>query len=819
MAKYVSMLTLDECVQVFDYWIQDKLKASTQLKLKKVGVDKARADFKIGSTHCTATININYNELGYCDAVMMAYHKGHAEPVHIKKAIENFGGTSRDSNAWIQLSYERWLALQDRSQQKTNTAENKSALKETEVKAEEMRIANEKAAAKRQIEIERNEYLANLPGAAVAQYIYKAAKSLQDPIYHQNQVTKTPDQHKYNIKKGFTDPKDFHIMANHLPTTAQIIKFIESPEKFDMPQNPYGFTAKDIVEAIKNPPAPLDPNLPAPRLFDPKNYISAKDLSLGTGVMPSMDLNGVITNIQKYLVEPLPNGTDKIFGTEAIVRGSYYIFDHEQKLKPEYKPRNIIITEGWATGKTINGIFNTEKNNDSLVVVPWNAGQVKHAVKNCAEQYPDANIIIATDNDVKSFYYANESEERNLKLVKNTGLQVAIEACHIYPELSSRLSVIMPHINHEQIKGNAYPSDFNDIESMYGYERFKQNIFEEVKAAGLRRTKGIEEIPRLVDTYNAQVKYFSEHHAIGLHMIQPTGELNTEPHQPESLIKKQAEIALKAEMAEDDLINKMAKKPMAGFFNVPVNDDIKTDFDKKMEQSARFLGGAYKSNEPSPTNVVANTLAPTVDAPAEQPIIDPITFTAILYESHLFNSFNKIQELGNKQEMLEALEAKPMSMDAANKVMQAMFDTTINPHLPKMIGSVMDDYKDQPFYADLAEIKAIMDDNFIQINNESQQLMKDMQRTIVNNFVCNNQHKGLDDEVANKLVSSEISAQPIESKRTLYTEIRDTMKSLGAADQEWLGQLKEAMLESKQTASTISKERALSTENDYSPAL
>lgn len=813
MAKYTSMLTLDECVQVFDYWIQDKLKASTPLKLKKVGSDKARADFKVGKTDCTATITMNYNELGYCDAVMHAYHKGHAEPVHIKRAIENFGGNSRDSNSWIQLSYERWLALRDKNNTKTNTAQKSVTI--THENADQMRIKNEKEANERQYLVDRNEYLSNLPGAAVAQYIYKAAKGLQDPIYHQNQITKAPNQHKYIIKKGFSDPKDFYIMANHMPTTAQIIKFIESPDKFDMPQNPYGFTAKDIIETIKNPIQPLDSNLPPPEPFDPKKYISAKDLALGNGVMPSMDLNGVITNIQKYLVEPLPNGTDKIFGTEAIVRGSYYVFDHEQKLNPGYKPRNVIITEGWATGKTLNEVFNNAKINDSLVVVAWNAGQIKHAVKNCAEHYPNANIIIAADNDVKSFYYANESESHNLKLVRNTGLQVAIDSCHIYPELSSRLSVIVPHINHEAISGSSYPSDFNDIESMYGFEHLKKNIVAEIIAATQRRKEGVEEIPRLVDSYNAQVKYFSEQHALGLHMIQPTGELSKEPYLPESLIKAQVEASLMAEMAEDELINKMAKQATSGFFNVPVNDDLKTDFDRKMEQSARFLGGAYQSNEPDVTNVIANTLAPTVDAPAEQPIIDPATFTAVLYQSHLFNSFSKIQELDNKQEMLEAIEAKPMSMDAANKVMQAMFDTTINPHLPKMIENVMDDYKNQPFYADLVEIKSMMDDNFIQINDESKQLMQNMQRDIVNNFVCNNQHKGLDEEVAHKLVSNEVSEQPIEYKRTLYTEIRDTMKSLDSADQKWLEKIKETMLQSKQIASTIMHNKEAQAE--YSP--
>lgn len=807
MAKYTSMLTLDECSEVFSHWIQDKLGATTKLTIKKVGTSKAKAEFKVGKTVCTATITMNYNELGYCDAVMHAYHKGHADPVHIKRAIENYGGTTRDTNPWIQRSFERWKALQG-----NNLSKNRTSVAAAP-KAEDLIASNEKAAAEAQYKHEKRDYLDRLPGAAVAQYIYKAAKALQDQAYHQNQVVKTPLQHKYVIKKGFEQPNDFLIMPNHMPTNNQIMKFIES-DKFDMPENPYGFTAKDVLDYIKNPPAPIDPNAPAIEPFDTKNYINEKDIAHGVGIMPSMDFNGVITNIQKYLVEPLPNGTDKIFSKEAIVRDSYYIFDHENKLKDDYKPKNVVITEGWATGVSLNDVFNSKNNDNSLVVVAWNAGQIKHAVKNSAERYPGASLIIATDNDVKSFYYANECSAKDLKLVRNTGLQVAIDSCNLHPELAHRLSVIVPSINHAALIGSSYPSDFNDIDSMYGREHLERNISQEINAALQRRRDGIDEIPRLVDMYNAQVKFFSEHLNLPLNMILPTGELNKEAYIPSATLAAQNEAVLKAEMDEDNLINQMADSATAGFFDVEVNDEIKTDFDRKMELSARVLGG--KPNlEPEVTNLVANTLAPTVDAPAEQPIIDPATFTAVLYQSHLFNSFNKLQELDNKQEMLQALEAQPMSMDAATKVMQAMFDTTINPHLPNMIGNVLDDYKNQPFYRDLAEIKALMDDNYLQLNEESVKTMQETQRMIVNSFVAQNQHRGLDDEVAEKLVAQEISHQPIESKRVLYAELRDTMKNLNSSDEAWLHSIKETLLESKSAAATITRENTATAE--YSP--
>ena len=807
MSKYVSLLTLDECCQVFDHWIQDNLKSTSTLTITSVGATKAKAKFNIGQTRCTATININYNEHGYCNAVLMAYHRGAAEPVSIKRAVDNFGGTSRESNYWVQLQYDRFIAMKNNFKNKvTNTAErhNTSDLLEQ----------NAKKNAEQEFENDKADFLSRLPGAAIAQYMYKAAKAMQAPEYHYNQVVRSPDQHRYNIKKGFSNPDDFLIMPNHTPSMNQILKFIHS-EKFDMPENPYGFTNKDIISQIEHPPQ-LNPNSNKPETFDIQKYVTPKDISHGVGLMPSMDINGVITNTQKYLVEPLADGTDKIFAKQAIVRGSCYVFDHERKLNTDYKPRNILMVEGWATGESLNKLFNTPNNDSTMVVVAWNAGQIKNATKLYANHYPEANIIIGADNDVKSFFKANEKNPEELKLVRNTGIQVAIETCNALPELSNRLNILLPTINHEKLSKDKCPSDFDDIKRDYGVEQLKINITEEIVEATQRRKVGTEEIPRLVDTYNAQAKFFSDLYGIALHTIEPNGELSAKPYMPEVLINAAKEAEVRAEMEQDDLINQMASDFNADFFDVDVNEDIKSEFDKKLELSACLFNGGFDDHEPEVTNLVVNTLAPTVDAPAEQPIIDPATFTAVLYQSHLFNTFSQIQDLNNKQEMLEALEAQPMSMNSAQKVMQAMFDSTINPHLPKLIDNVINDYKDQPFYNDLTEIRAIMDENYIQLNEESIQFMKEAQREVVNNFVLQNQHKGLDNEVADKVIDLEISSQPVESKRLLFTELRDTMKSLDASDESWLHSIKEALLESKQVASSINHDNEKSSSIEYS---
>lgn len=801
MSRYVSMLNLDECKEVFNYWIMDKLKATSELVITSVVGDKAKCKFKIKNEDCTAVIRTNYNEFGYCNAVLFAYHKGVAEPVSIKRAVDHAGGPSFETNEWMKLSYDRWKSLNGGN----NQPKNRKIEKKEKTAADLLKEKEEEA--RLQFLADKADYLDRLPGAAVAQYLYRAAVSLQDPIHHSNQVVKTPQQHPYPIKKGFENPKDFLIMPTHTPNLKQILKFIKSGV-FQMPSNPYGFTAEDVALRIEDPKTE----------FDLKNYTNDIDVSTGVGIMPSMGLDGVITNIQKYLVQPLQNGTDKIFAKQAIVRGSFYIFDHERKLNSDWQPKNILITEGWATAKPLDRLFNKHAD-ETLVVVAWNAGQIKNAVRQCADFYPKSNLMIASDNDVKSFIHANEKDPSELHLVRNTGIQSAIDAYHSNPDLAHRLSIITPNINHETHLNSKCPSDFDDIESMYGHEAIKANVAQEIQAAVKRRAAGIPETNHLVDMYNQQVEFCSNHHNIPLHKITATGSLEAEPYVPAKLAQERQLAADNALKQEDDLINQMAAMPTADFFNVAVNDEIKSDFDKKMDESAKIINGAALA-EPSASNVVTNTLAPTIDAPAEQPIVDPNAFTMVLYQSHLMNTFSKIQELDNKQEMLTALESDVVTMDSANKMIQAMFDPTISPHIPNMLDNVIENYKDLPIYEDLSQIKTILDEDYLKLNDESLQFIQNVQRDVVNSIVFNHQHQGLDDEIAQRVVSQEISQQPLELKKEFYRELRDTMRNLGESDEKWLQSVKDVLIESKQAATAMSAQpvNEKSATAEYSPS-
>lgn len=805
--KYISMLTLDECCAVFNDWLFDKLKATSPLVIKSHNNNSVKATFKVGKEHCTATIRPNYNEFGYCDAVLMAYYKGSATPTHIKRAVEEVGGPSRDSNEWIRLSFERWKDIEKNLAPKERTVKQRSAAEieaERQANLEKIRIA--------EFESNKSDYLERLPGATIAQYIYLAAQALQDPPHHDRQVVKTPDTHPYNIRKGLGSPEDFLIMPNHTPTTAQIIRFLES-DKFRMPQNEYGFTKDDIINKINDPATG----------FKVSNYITEHDLKNGVGLLPSMDVNGTITNVQKFLVQPLSDGVDKIFLKQAIVSDSFYVFGHKDKLGTDYNPRNIIIAEGWATAHPIEKKFNSKTDN-AMVVVAWNAGQLKRAVSTFSEKYPESNIIIAADNDVKSFVYANEKSGVDLDLVKNTGLKSAIEAYASNPEAQSRISIITPNIDFINYNKKTNISDFDDIDAALGPQKFSDNIATELRMAAHRRKNGIPETAHLVDLYNTQAKHFAELHGVTLKGITPTGSLEEVKFIPESIILKQKEAELQAEQKIDNAIDSMAAAaPMADFFRVPINDDIKSDFDRKLEEAARIINHG-KIERPETNNVVANTLAPSIDAPKEQPIVDPVALTAILYQSHLFNEFSQLNNSNSKTEMLQILEQEPQSISGASKIMQAMFDPTISEHIPDMIDKVIDKYKETPFYNDLNEIKSFISDDYITLSSESMKFIKDTQKEVANHFIMEYQHVGLDEEVAHKLLSEEISEKPIEMKREFFRELRDTLSTLGPSDQTWLQDVKSMLLESKSMASQAKMEeprKSISNQKeedmDYSP--
>lgn len=783
--KYISMLTLEECCTVFNYWIADNLKATTQLQIKKHSNNQVKATFKVGTEHCTATIRPNYNEFGYCDAVLMAYYKGHATPTHIKRAVEDVGGPSRDTNEWLSLSFERWKNIEKDLEPTQRKAKERSP---EEVQAEHK--ANEERIKLAEFETNKSEYLERLPGATVAQYTYLAAKALQDPIHHEKQMVKTPETHPYNIRKGFGAPEDFLIMPNHIPKTSQIIQFLES-DKFRMPKNDYGFTKDDIINKIKDPATD----------FKISDYITEHDLKNGVGLLPSMDVMGAVTNVQKFLPQPLHDGVDKIFMKQAIARDSYYVFGHQEKLGTDYNPKNIIITEGWATGMSIEKKFNSKVDN-AMVVIAWNAGQLKNAVETFANQYPKSNIMIAADNDVKSFVYANEKTGIDLDLIKNTGIKCAIEAYATNPQSQNRISIITPNVDFINFDKKLGLSDFNDIDMVLGPEKFSENIGLELRLAAQRRKNGIPETAHLVDLYNSQAKHYAELHGIPLKGITPEGSLDEVKFVPEALIQKQKEVELQAEQKIDNAIDGMTTSLMNDFFRVEINDDIKTDFDRKLEESARIITQG-RIEHPEVNNIVANTLAPTVNAPKEQPMVDPVALTAVLYQSHLLNEFSQLNNSNSKTEMLQILEQEPQTLNGASKIMQAMFDPTISEHIPGMIDKVIDQYKETPFYNDLNEIKSFINDDYIVMSSETMQFLKDTQREVSNQFILEYQHLGLDEEVAHKLLSQEISEKPIEMKREFFRELRDTLSTLGPSDQTWLQDVKNMLLESKSMAAQV----------------
>jgi len=91
-------------------------------------------------------------------------------------------------------------------------------------------------------------------------------------------------------------------------------------------------------------------------------------------------INGEITSIQRIK----PDGT-KLFQKGGEITGGYYSIHGRDD--------SIYITEGFATGATI------QESTGAIVVVAFNAGNLKPVAEAIRVKYPDAKIIIAGDND------------------------------------------------------------------------------------------------------------------------------------------------------------------------------------------------------------------------------------------------------------------------------------------------------------------------------------------------------------------------------------------------------------------------------------
>lgn len=101
-------------------------------------------------------------------------------------------------------------------------------------------------------------------------------------------------------------------------------------------------------------------------------------------IVPLCDFHGTLWSLQTIFA----NG-GKRFETGGRVSGLFSPIGLE---KPNGFSR-LVICEGWATGASLHEIMG------DMVLCAMNAGNLVHVAKGAREQFPDAEIIIAADND------------------------------------------------------------------------------------------------------------------------------------------------------------------------------------------------------------------------------------------------------------------------------------------------------------------------------------------------------------------------------------------------------------------------------------
>ena len=799
---FTTMLTFDECVNIFDQWLEKKHNGEpNSLKIKTRSGAKNTVEWRSGKSKYNGYITDNIVEYGYSNPVGIFYKGSTPFKTNVMGAIKELEG---DNGPIMRSIQERYAERKAKDEVSYNKLPEQSA--EEKAKKEEARKL-------REYESNRLDLINRLPGAFVAQYAYLSSVKHADPAFHMGQTVQSVDQHPYVKKKGFEIDQasdDFYILSKHVPTNTQLENFIKS-DLCRMPRNDFGITKEDVLSKIKEPDFGFSYN----------KYLSKHNVESGIGIIPSRDPDGVITNLQRYLNEPIINDgkkIDKIFLPDAIVVGSAYIFNYKEKLDSSYKPKNIIITEGWATGRTINDPLKNDK--DTMIIVSWNAGQVKNITDTYLKVHPDANITIAADNDCKSFYYLNEKkDEQDILKVKNTGLQVALETYASFPKDQNRIGIIFPRINYEKYNAEKGLSDFNDIHIHYGINAAQKEINSELERLRLRKEAGISEVPRVLNMYNAQAQFYSNLYNVEVRGLDANGSINSVLIKPIENLNQAVSQKLENQTPtpeatnappneDNDLSMPHLQTDISGFFNQPINNSLKSDFDKKMEESIGYMVGGNSAKEklaqeadkePTPKDMIVFA-SNDVKAPNIQPIVNPADFTLMLYQRGLMEQFTEVINQPNKDKMIESLQNNVYSMGGLVRTITVLLDDTMRPHVAATIDKVLDGYQDKPFYKDLVQIKSFASEQLIQKSLIDQEAAKSFHKDLVSTLLSGiHAEKGFDNEVISQMSASAISKRSIDDKRLFYKEFVNSLRSLDE-NSKWVSIASNALKETYEMA-------------------
>lgn len=808
---YNTMLTYDDAIEIFSQWLSKKHNVKPDsLKVKA----KGRAEFYIGKVKGNGYVTDNELPLGYSNPVGIFYIGSSQVRTNVMGAVADLEG---DSGYWRDLIKERFQAHQA-------SKEIKPAPKLSPEEKAKQEAEHDELEKIREFEREKEDYKTRLAGLATAQFAFQAARLTTDPIYHDGQKIKTVDEHPYTIKKQFEidqTKEDVFIISNEIPDANRLKSFVNS-KYFVMPKNPFGYTKEDVIKAIDTP----DPDTNRPYSYNKFFYKS--EIKDGIAILPSRDTDGVVTSIQKILLEkPVKEdgsvGVDKLFIAASPSKQSTYIFDYNEK-GHNTNFKTILINEGWATGRTVNSIVKDDPN--TLNVVAWSASQLKGTTEAFLKKYPDAQVILVADNDIKSFALMDKKTPEKLALVKNTGLSAATEAYASNLDNQHRIGIIYPKINYKNYDLDKKLTDFNDIELNYGKEELVKALQKELDLLELRKLNNESEATRIVNAYNKQAQFFSNQFGLTVNSLELDGTLKPEGIKPENSAANAPNLSQEQSLANNQVthtpspenantaptIENTNEAPIVeievdfdSFFDVPVNDAVKTDFDRKLEDglNAMFTNKPNTATselpkENSPEDLVVlpmnSNIANAPKGPNEQPIIDPAAFSLAVYNNALIMQYAEIANLDNKDQMLEKLSNNTHSMSESLRAISIMIDPDMSQHFQATLDKYLPQYKDTPTYDDLMKIKELSSDTLLQRHLIDKNQVIEFNQSLMEMYHKTRKDNGFDVDVTTQMVKSAVARKPIEEKREMFKHFIDNIKNING-DPTWIKEVR-ATLES-----------------------
>jgi putative DNA primase/helicase len=191
----------------------------------------------------------------------------------------------------------------------------------------------------------------------------------------------------------------------------------------------------------------------------------------GDLVIPLQDTNNKVWNLQTINTKG-----EKKFEYGGKKQGNFFILSKEEN-KELGKSKAILLVEGLATGLTVH-----RASNYMDTIVCFDAGNITSVVDNIKEKFPEKQIIIMADDDLKTEIKAEQEGRKGL----NLGLTSAYKVKAKFPDIQ----ILKPSLTKEE-KIEQGLSDFNDLEKVRSKEFMNQEVQQQIKGLEKKKSLGI----------------------------------------------------------------------------------------------------------------------------------------------------------------------------------------------------------------------------------------------------------------------------------------------------------------------------------------